>query len=75
MCACLHEEKKKQKNKQKTYVSVQTTTNVTRNPLAISYIMVTAKPTVQRLCWGKKMETDSQSERESLGKRAGVVQV
>lgn len=43
--------------KKKTYVSVQTSTNVTWNPLAIS--MVTTKPTVQKLC-----ETDSQRESE-----------
>lgn len=51
--------------KKKTNVSVQTPTNVTRNPLAIS--MVTTKPTVQRLCVG-----GNQTTREN---QRGVVQV
>lgn len=52
------------RKKKKNYVSVQTSTDVTRNPLAIS--MVTTKPTVQRLCvWGGK-EMDSRSESKRL---------
>lgn len=54
--------KKKNKKKKKTNVSVQTSTNVTRNPLAIS--MVTTKPAVQRLCCGKETNCQSESERQ-----------
>lgn len=61
MCACLHKEKKNKKKK-KTNVSVQTSTNVTRNPLAIS--MVTTKPAVQRLCCGKETNCQNESERQ-----------
>lgn len=71
------------KKKKKTTVSVQTSTNVTRNPLAIS--MVTTKPTVQRLCGGMKRRVKSRRESKRLSereidrkkrfKRAGVVQV
>lgn len=74
MCACLHKEKKQKKKK--TNVSVQTSTNVTRNPLAIS--MVTTKPAVQRLCCGKETNCQSESERqleERERERADVVQV
>lgn len=77
LCVPVYMKKKKQ-----TTVSVQTSTNVTRNPLAIS--MVTTKPTVQRL---KRMKRRVKSRRESKRlsereidrkkrfKRAGVVQV
>lgn len=44
--------------KNKTNVSVQTSTIVTQNPLAIS--MVTMKPTVQRLCGMTKRQAKSQ---------------
>lgn len=58
MCACLHEDKDKNK---KTNVSVQTSTIVTQNPLAIS--MVTIKPTVQRLCEAIKRQAKTQRGR------------
>lgn len=49
---------KLKKNKNKTNVSVQTSTIVTENPLAIS--MVTIKPTVQRLCGMTKRQAKNQ---------------
>lgn len=62
MCACLHEEKKRPN------VSVQTSTNVTRNPLAIS--MVTNKPAVQRLFGGREgMETDGERPKQETFRR------
>lgn len=54
LCACLHKDTKRNKKIKMKHLSVQTTTDVKWNPLAIS--MVTTKPTVQRLClcvcWG-----------------------
>lgn len=48
--------------KKKTNVSVQTSANITWNPLAIS--MVTTKPTVQKLCEGKKIRLTAREEAE-----------